>query len=52
MPLDITTPEEAHELLDSYTLNEVQQLWEQGAFVMPCSTAFLEYVAMRIKSGV
>lgn len=49
--ITITTKAEAEELLSTYTLEEVRQLWENGAFASPIPSEVKSYFVQRFIEG-
>jgi hypothetical protein len=47
----IQTIEDAQELLSDYSLEEVRQLWENGAFVSPIPSEVKSYFVQRFIEG-
>jgi hypothetical protein len=47
----IQTIEDAQELLSDYSLEEVRQLWENGAFVSPIPPEVKAYFVQRFIEG-
>jgi len=47
----IHTIEDAQELLSDYSLEEVRQLWENGAFVSPLPSEVKAYFVKRFIEG-
>ena len=41
--ITITTKAQAEELLKTYSIEEIRQLWENGAFASPLPTAVKEF---------
>jgi hypothetical protein len=46
--ISLTTRADCDELLSTYTIEEVRQLWENGAFVTPLNKEVLDYFVQRI----
>ena len=48
MKITIRTKKEAEELLSKYTIEQVRQLWENGAFESPLPEEVKEYFIQRL----
>ena len=49
--ITITTKAEAQDLLTKYTLEQVRQMWENGAFQHPLPQEVKDYFVQRLISG-
>lgn len=49
--VEVTTKAEAEELLRTYTLEQVRQMWENSAFQHPLPPEVKEYFVRRLITG-